>query len=106
MLIAWKYLSSMRSLQSPQHGLQVRGWLMLAVGGRADWQPTSRGMSSESVPTSLRRAVNWSLYCSDSISQDQTTNCPQNQCGMNDSLIWKFRSKIPFAKPITDKEET
>ena len=67
MLIAWKYLSAMRSLQSPQHGLQVRGWLMLAVGGRADWPPTSRGMSSDSESTSLGGAVNWSLYCSDLI---------------------------------------
>ena len=51
----------MRSLQSPQPGLQVRGWRMLAVGGRADWPPTSRGMSSDLEPMSLERAVNWSL---------------------------------------------
>ena len=76
MLITWNYLSAMPSLQSPQHGLQVRGWRMLELGGRADWPPTFRGMSSDSEPTSLRRAVNWSLYCSDLISQNQTTNCP------------------------------
>ena len=51
----------MRSLQSPQPGLQVQGWRMLEVGGRADWPPTSRGMSSDLEPMSLERAVNWSL---------------------------------------------
>ena len=51
----------MRSLQSPQPGLQVRGWRMLAVGGRADWPPTSRGMSSDLEPIPQRRAVNWPL---------------------------------------------
>ena len=61
MLITWKYISAMRSLQSPQPGLQVQGWRMLEVGGRADWPPTSRGMSSDLEPIPQRRAVNWPL---------------------------------------------
>ena len=51
----------MRSLQSPQPGLQVRGWRMLAVGGRADWPPTSREMSSDFKPMPQGRVVNWPL---------------------------------------------